>query len=133
MERFWSKADQSDPDGCWPWLRPLGKDGYGRFHFDGGPHLAHRIAYLLVVGEVPLGLELDHLCRNRACVNPDHLEPVTRRENIRRGIRGALTTHCPQGHAYDEVNTHVTRRGTRVCRACHREKERARYHRHGRS
>ncbi len=85
---------------------------------------AHRVAYELSVADIPDGLELDHLCRVRHCVNPSHLEPVTPHENWARGqaisILNAQKTHCPQGHAYDEANTYISGRGIRGCRACNR-------------
>lgn len=86
---------------------------------------AHRVAYELFVAEIPEGFDLDHLCRNRGCVNPDHLEPVTRRENLLRGetipARNARITHCPQGHPYDAENTRIRPCGRRRCAACNRE------------
>lgn len=84
QEQFWAKVAVSD--GCWTWTAATDRDGYGKFtdHSNGRRMHAHRFAYELLVGEVPEGLELDHLCRNRACVRPDHLEPVTHLENVRR-------------------------------------------------
>ncbi len=90
---------------------------------------AHRLAYELFRGKIPNGLQLDHLCRNRKCVNPDHLEPVTRKENIRRGIchhRGI--THCPKGHEYTEENTYRSKtKNHRSCKTCLRAKGREFY------
>lgn len=127
--RFESYIDRQT-DGCWPWMGALHKDGYGIFNVSARTWLAHRWAYEQFVGPVPDGLELDHLCRNRRCVNPAHLEPVLHRENVRRGDGWAINarrTHCPQGHPYDEANTRWVRRdGTfiRVCRSCSREHNR---------
>lgn len=106
--RFYSRIVES-PTGCWVWTGSRGPKGYGRFHFNGKGHRAHRFAYERLVG--PIGsLTLDHLCRNRLCVNPAHLEPVTNRENLLRGkgltARNAQVTRCPQGHPYDEANTY---------------------------
>ena len=123
---FWSLVDRG-PD-CWLWTGLIDRYGYGRRH-TGGEILAHRIAYRLVVGPIPAGLQLDHLCRNRRCVNPAHLEPVTGRENLRRsplmpGIARAARTTCRNGHPYDDANTRVSvgPNGTgRVCRTCNRE------------
>jgi len=84
--------------------------------------VAHRISYELLKGDIPEGLDLDHLCRNRGCVNPDHLEPVTRKENLLRGntipAKHARKTHCPQGHEYTKGNTFISKSGSRHCRKC---------------
>jgi hypothetical protein len=107
--------------GCWLWTGPKDKLGYGNFGFQGRGYGAHRAAYLLFIGDVPEGMELDHLCRNPSCVNPSHLEPVTHRENIRRGAAGdreRAKTHCPQGHPYSGDNLQVLANGHRRCRAC---------------
>jgi hypothetical protein len=126
VERFWKRVQKTES--CWLWLAGHnGDDGYGIFRVHGRPVLAHRFAYELLVGPIPAGMELDHLCRVRHCVNPDDLEPVTTRENILRGFgRGAIQarrTHCPRGHPYDVVY----KNGRRGCARCNR----ARNHRKG--
>lgn len=114
---------------CWIYTG-ANAGGYGRFYFGDRVVPAHRYAYELLVGPIPEGLQLDHLCRDRACCNPDHLEPVTQRENLRRGIGpaglNARKTKCPKGHPYDEANTYTHSAGWRQCRACRREMSRRR-------
>lgn len=119
--RFWSKVDKTS--GCWLWTGAVTGSGYGSGSAGGKAVLAHRWAYELMVGPIPEGLEIDHLCRVTLCVNPAHLEPVTHDENVRR----AMVTHCPAGHPYDEENTYVRPdRGSRECRVCLREQRRSR-------
>lgn len=117
--RFWAKVDTSGE--CWTWLAYISPDGYGRFLVDGSMRVAHRVAYELVIGPIPDGLVMDHLCRNRACVRPEHLEAVTQGTNLSRsplmGAANTSKTHCPSGHPYDAGNTR--RSGARRhCRAC---------------
>jgi hypothetical protein len=111
-----------DPEtGCWIW-NSLDRHGYGTVRFEGSLHLAHRLMYERTIGPVPEGLDLDHLCRNRACANPDHLEPVTRKENVARGLMVGLRTHCKNGHPWIEENKIATGDGRHErCRICHRE------------
>jgi len=124
-ERFMvrvSRPTTFDPaDSCWEWNGRFLPDGYGMFSLGERDVLAHRFAYELYRDAIPEGLQLDHLCRNRWCVNPHHLEPVTSRENTMRGMSfsavNARKTHCPQGHPYDETNT-IHYAGRRYCRAC---------------
>lgn len=111
--------------GCWLWAGSLGSGGYGQVYLGGrNPLGAHRVVYEFLVGEIPRGLDLDHLCRVRSCVNPAHLEPVSRRVNLRRGIgfaaQRAKQTHCTHGHEFTEKNTILRPNGTRDCRECNR-------------
>lgn len=112
-------------DACWLWHGWTNKGGYGRSYFPDmhGLFYVHRVSYEHFVGPIPEGHHIDHLCRVRNCVRPEHLEPVAPAENIRRGLTGAhhkRKTHCPSGHAYDAENTYVTKNGARKCRACQR-------------
>lgn len=132
-ERFWAKVDQQGPVSstrpdlgpCWLWVAGVNSKGYGIF-WDGLRYVtAHRFSYELHHGPLPEGLEPDHLCRVHPCVNPDHMEGVTRSENTRRGdapkllrIRASSKTHCPQGHPYDLLNTRYRSDGRRRCRQC---------------
>lgn len=125
--RFLTKYKQVGD--CWVWVGHLTKDGYGNFRMK-NYYKAHRVSYTMFVGEIPTGLQIDHLCRNRACVNPKHLEPVTQRQNIDRGMSGVpgrSKTHCKNGHEYTLANTVFKpskncRDGLqRVCGACRKE------------
>jgi len=122
-ERFWDKIDKTS--GCWLWKASTwgGKEGYryGQFKIGVKGHYAHRFAYELIKGKIPKGLDIDHLCRNRLCCNPAHLEAVTRQENLLRGegitAQNAQKTHCKRGHEFTLENTNT---GTkfRRCNIC---------------
>lgn len=126
MRRFWAKV-VIDPSGCLLWTASAFSAGYGQFKHGGRTLAAHRFAYTALVGPVPDGLVLDHLCRNKRCAAPDHLEPVTDRVNILRGEAppaiNAAKTACMRGHLLDEANTYIVRPGKRLCRACERARK----------
>lgn len=140
-ERFWSKVDKNGPipvcrpdlGPCWLWTGAVsGQTGYGAFRADGLLRGAHRVAYELAVGAIPSGLTLDHLCRGRQCVNPTHLEPVTQRVNMLRGIspNAALANsgRCAAGHPRTPENNYQRHDGGgRICRPCYRERKRRSY------
>ncbi len=138
-ERFWSKVDKLD-DGCWTWNGSILPDGYGKF-FTGESRrpgetshsaprmvLAHRWSYEQSHGPIPAGLQIDHLCYNRACVNPAHLEAVSGEENVRRAAANAgLNLRCRNGHLRTESNTVLRSNGWRECGTCKAERNRLRY------
>lgn len=140
-ERFWSKVDKNGPEPgphtlaagqgrCWVWTAATFSSGYGYFCISTArgarkQGVAHRVAYELIVGPIDARMELDHRCRRRECVNPDHLEQVTGSENVRRGVgpsiqrtRPLWQTHCNRGHPFGPQNTRIGRSGQRVCRTC---------------
>lgn len=117
---------------CWYWMGSVKSTGYGRVTIMGRQQSAHKVVYKYYKGPVTAGLQLDHLCRVRCCVNPEHLEPVTQRENILRGLApsayAARVAHCPYGHPYSRENTGLYS-GARHCKTCARERVRKRYYR----
>jgi hypothetical protein len=113
-------------DGCWMWTSTVA-GRYGQIRYKGRQYPAHRFMYEMMIGPIPDGLQLDHLCRNNLCVRPDHLEPVTCRENLRRGENSnRRKTHCPQGHEYTLENTEMNQHSRR-CKECRREHRRRRH------
>lgn len=134
IARFEAAVDKNGPTGCWEWKRSRSADslgGYGRFCLRKGYVYAHRFSYELVHGPIPAGLQADHLCRNRGCSNPAHLEAVDARTNVLRGTGPvalhAEQTHCKNGHEFTPENTYLRprRQGGRACIACSREMGRA--------
>lgn len=139
-DRFWAKVDRTND--CWLWTGYIKPNGYASFYPGGGRHVqkvyVHRFAYELAHGHVPSDLEIDHLCNVRHCVNPAHLEAVSRRENLDRrndtqgwqrlpirGLPRVLKTHCKRGHAFDADNTYW-HSGYRYCKTCRRDRSRGR-------
>lgn len=122
IERFWAKVEVTD--GCWTWSGHIKQSGYGAFGVRNREVRVHRFAYELLVGPIPDGLVIDHLCRNKLCVRPDHLEAVTQRENAMRGMSPIAIAHrtnvCKRGHKLTPENVYVSARGCRACRACTR-------------
>lgn len=126
LSNFLDKIDFEADNGCWEWTGCTNENGYGLItskHFK--ERRVHRLAYIVLKGEIPNGLVIDHLCKNRICCNPDHLEVVTRGENVRRGVGGEVTgklkksqKFCKHGHEYTLENTRFTKEGWRECKKC---------------
>jgi hypothetical protein len=138
LERFWSHVEEGAPDECWRWTGWINDAGYARLRLKRGALTVSRFAYELATTEpVATGVHIDHLCRNRWCVNPAHMEPVTPRENTIRGVglsaRRAAQTHCQRGHEFTPENTYRKPgrsnrpHESRECRTCRRERQRARH------
>ena len=117
-------ADLIDASGdCWEWTGTIQVQGYGIVMYERRRWLVHRLVWEALVGPIPVGLDLDHLCRYKPCCNPDHLEPVTRKENVRRGAinQNVRKTHCDHGHPLSGTNLYRPPSGRRSCRTCFRE------------
>ena len=131
-DRFWEKVRKTPT--CWLWEASKLPGGYGQFRA-GRMVLAHRFSYELVNGTIPAGLQIDHLCRVRHCVNPDHMEVVTNRENSMRGISPSIRIHksgrCAKGHIMTPENTYIYKKGWRECRECQRISHKQRRENHG--
>lgn len=130
VSRLMSKINKNGPiikphlGPCWTWKASFTHNGYGRFKYQGKTVLAHRYSYTVLKGPIPEGLTLDHICRNTACVNPDHLEPVTMKVNVLRGdtitAANSVKTHCNMGHELSGENLFIRSDGRRRCRTCER-------------
>lgn len=127
-ERLERNISYEPNSGCWLWSGAISNRSYGSIFYEGRMQKAHRVTWTLRNGPIPEGLELDHLCRTRSCCNPDHLEPVTREENLRRGEHKngkQGVENCPLGHPYSPENTMIRKEtGWRTCRTCARHKTR---------
>lgn len=128
LDRLAAKVSIDPESGCWLFTGYRTPNGYGRFSINGNAIYAHRAAYMLHVGPIPDGLVIDHLCRVRSCVNPQHLEATTQQENILRGESlsavGLRTNRCKHGHEYTGANTHILPDGKRRCRRCNADRRR---------
>lgn len=125
IRRFWSYTYGSNEDECWPWQGSRTETGYGQFGLRSRPLRAHRVAYIYANGLIPDGLVVDHICQNRACVNPAHLRAVTERVNILENSNGlaaanAAKTHCKRGHLLCPENLEKNSNGYRSCKICRR-------------
>ncbi len=128
VTRFWPRVS-AGADGCWQWTGHLTQSGYGSIYFNRKATPVHRFAYELLVGKIPDGLVIDHLCRNRGCVNPAHLEPVTERVNILRGVsfsaENAAKTHCAHGHSLADAFIVGGYRECRMCKILYKRRKRS--------
>lgn len=109
------------PSGCWIWMGAECAGGYTQVQRNGVRKMSHRYIYEKIIGDIQEGMTLDHLCKVRCCVNPEHLEPVTLSDNVNRGNSFHRSkTHCKNGHEFTRLNTYITKKGYRHCRECHR-------------
>lgn len=130
IDTVWTRVRVAGPDECWPWKMSIGSHGYGQASWSIGEGrsagtTAHRVAWVAANGPIPDDLTVDHLCHNRLCCNPAHMQLLSLVDNAKRN-RNSQKTECPRGHAYDDENTYITRLGHRRCRECARTSDRAR-------
>jgi hypothetical protein len=124
-DRIMARVDFSTD--CWLWTGTTNGTGYAKVYANGRLRVVHELIWELANGPKPAGMDLDHLCEVKHCINPDHLEPVTRQENLRRASKGNFRkTHCPKGHEYTTDNILPNKRGKRNCKTCHRLREQQR-------
>ena len=120
-------VDSIEVGDCWIWKGSLVSGGYGQTRIDNQVWMVHRLMWSVLIGDIPDGMTLDHVCRERACCNPDHMQVVDQYTNTMRGYgspaRNARKTRCLNGHQFDEANTYLNPRGQRACRACHRDRQ----------
>lgn len=130
IELLLAKASRDPDTGCWGWTAATDYKGYGKLGWRGRTSLAHRVAWEVFRGPIPPDMQLDHLCRTRCCINPDHLRVCTNRENVLCGIgvtaRNATATHCPRGHALSGDNLYLQDRTKRSCKTCRTARNRIR-------
>lgn len=121
--RFLEAIEVDIHEGCWNWLAGKDRHGYGYFSLDGRDQKAHRVSYEIMIGKIPDGFHLHHVCKNPACVNPDHLRPLSPKAHSRTRAKW----HCPKGHPYERENLYFDRRRQKICRTCRSEYDARRY------
>tara|TARA_R110000851_G_scaffold156925_1_gene299466 strand:+ start:43 stop:492 length:450 start_codon:yes stop_codon:yes gene_type:complete len=120
-DRFWNKVNKTED--CWEWTSSKTKKGYGEFSYNSATKRAHRLSYEDINGKIPEGLEIHHICNNRICVNPKHLEAVTHLANIQISVLRNKRTHCTKGHELTPDNlVHRTNRAHTECATCNRDR-----------
>ena len=124
VERFWRRIEPEPNSGCWLWIGATNGNGYAKLSVNGRMNEAHRVSYEMFVGKIPIGLDIDHLCRIRSCVNPNHLRILTRQQNVMCGqhpnVIRSRANRCLRGHTFDYVDP----RGHKRCRECRRQRDR---------